>query len=217
MPAKDLTGLKFGYLTVLKRSGSTGAERKRRSAMWLVRCICGKEYRAIGQNLRNPRRPGIKSCGCRHGETILSVTGSHGMAKTSQYIVWINMRSRCRNPKDKYYPNYGGRGIKVCDRWYDSFTAFWEDMNSGYQSHLMIERKNNNGDYCKENCRWGTQNRQSNNRRNSTFITTPLGKMTVTQAARRYGFKDVTLFARIRNGWKEEDLLLPVRSRKPTT
>ena len=215
MPAKDLSGKKFGYLTVLKRAGSTATKSKR--AMWLVRCVCGKEYKAIGQNLTNPNRPGVKSCGCRRGEAILSVTGSHGMTKTRQYSTWINMRSRCRNPKDKDYPNYGGRGIEVCDRWYDSFINFWEDMKDGYQDHLMIERLDNDGPYCKANCRWGTQNRQSNNKRDSHYINTPMGRITVTQAARRYGFKDVTLFARIRNGWGEEHLLLPLRSKKPTT
>ena len=213
--AVDLTGRRFGYLTVLRRAGSTAGVNKR--ALWDVRCVCGKEYQAIGQNLRNPNRPGVKSCGCRHGETILNVTGSHGMTKTRQYTVWINMRSRCRNPRDKDYPNYGGRGIEVCDKWYDSFDKFWEDMGGGYQSHLMIERVDNNGHYCKENCRWGTQNRQSNNKRDSHYINTPLGKMTVTQAARRYGFKDVTLFARIRNGWSEEELLLPTGSKRHTT
>jgi hypothetical protein len=221
MPALDLTGQQFGFLTVLKRHGSTTTKSVK--ATWLVRCVCGKEFVAIGINLRNPNRPSARSCGCKRGEGIVKQTGSHGMSRNPdgsprrEYVVWINMRSRCRNSKDKDYPNYGARGIDVCDEWYDSFATFWKDMGETYQSHLFIERVNNNGNYCKDNCRWGTKMRQANNKRVSHYIMTPFGRMTVTQAARRYGLNSNTIFSRIHKGWEEQYLTLPLRSKRPTT
>jgi hypothetical protein len=111
------------------------------------------------------------------------------------------MKSKCSNPNDKDWPNYGGRGISVCERWRDSFDAFWEDMGSTYSDDLTIERKDNNGNYQADNCRWATVREQSNNTRFNVWLDTPAGRMTVAQAARFYDIKTVTLRARLKKGW----------------
>ena len=82
------------------------------------------------------------------------------------YNTWVHLKARCRNPRDKYYKDYGGRGITYDPRW-NSFNAFWEDMKDGYQDNLSIDRIDNNGDYCKENCRWATMKEQQANKRPS--------------------------------------------------
>ncbi len=211
MPAVDLTGQTFGYLKVLSRSGTKG-----RRATWLCRCICGSEVVRIGQNLRLTTRGEKKSCGCKRGEMYLEAWGTHGMTAHPAWLTWRNMRSRCANPKDKDFRNYGARGIAVCERW-NSFDRFWEDMGPTYRAGLTIERMDNSRGYEPENCRWRTLRRQNNNRRNNVHIQTPMGRLTVAMAARRYGFKPITLYKRIEKGWPEDRLLEPIRVWPSTT
>jgi len=213
MTVTDLTGLRFGYLTVLSRHGSTQTKAKR--ATWLVKCDCGKQFVAIGVNMRNKSRPGVKSCGCKRGETLIEQRGSHGMSRTRQYVSWRNMRLRCNDPKDKDYPNYGARGIRVCQRWDESFPAFWEDMGATYRENASIERLDNNGHYTPENCRWRLMTRQSNNKRTSHYINTPMGRMTIAQASRRYRSEGCdNTPTDTSSGWNESDLLLPPGSKR---
>ena len=148
----DLIGNRFGKLTVVSR-----APNKSRTA-WRCRCQCGRETTVIGQNLI---RGCSQSCGdfrCRPGEYH---GHSHG---TPTYHTWRSMLKRCYDPKHEHYPDYGGRGINVCERWRISFKAFLDDMGVKPQRHV-IDRKDFNGNYEPGNCRWATYVESIRNRR----------------------------------------------------
>lgn len=202
MPVKDMTGMKFGFLTALERVGSTKGTA--RLALWRCRCDCGVEVIRIGANLRKNNRPLGKHCGCRSS----SYNRTHGMTKTRPFRIWTHMVRRCFSETFKDYKNYGARGITVCKRWQDSFEAFWEDMEEGYSPTLTLGRVDNDGPYSPENCRWETVKQQSNNKRGSIRVQTPSGEMTIAEAAKAYGLKEVTLHARLyRYKWPVEKAL----------
>lgn len=195
--AKDISGLRVGYLTALVYAGSNG-----RRSLWSVRCDCGAEITMAASDLQEQRRRGIQaSCGCKRLESIGAANRTHGMSTTPQFAVWRSMLDRCRLPTHQAWRNYGGRGISVCERWQESFEKFWEDMGPTYRSGLSIERMNNAGNYEPTNCRWATWAEQSLNKRTNVRIQTPNGEMTVTEAAARYGLKLNTLLYRIKQGW----------------
>lgn len=153
----DLTGKKFGKLTVIKRDGST-ADHK---AKWLCECECGNETSVSGCQLRNGK---TTSCGCaRRGNVV------HGMSKTPTYKTWRDMRKRCNNPNATGYENYGGRGISVCKEW-DDFMVFLRDMGERPEG-TTIDRIDVNGNYEASNCRWATQEQQNNNTRRTIKVT----------------------------------------------
>lgn len=165
----DLSGQKFGRLTVIEKAGST----KHGAIKWLCKCDCGNESIVIGDELRKGK---TTSCGCYAKEIaretakkhIAGKNKTHGKAGTLIYKEWSEMKRRCNSPKDDNFKNYGGRGIKVCDRWQNSFEAFYEDVSKlphfgekGYS----LDRINNDGNYEPNNVRWATAKQQANNRR----------------------------------------------------
>lgn len=201
----DLTGMRFVNLTAVRYLGRASVD----SPGWLCRCDCGSEVILEGYLLRS----GIsKSCGCRR---IKSVT-KHGMHRSLEYKTWSGMKSRCHNPKDHGYPDYGGRGIVVCDRWRYSFTNFFKDMGVKPSAKHSIERKNNNGNYEPGNCVWATWQDQQNNRRSSRIITLGGESLTVAEWARKNGMAYVTLESRIQHqGWDPaKALTTPVRQKQ---
>lgn len=204
MRSVDLTGQKFGYLTAIRRAGTSKCGR----AMWVCRCDCGTEVERLSQYLRAAAREHPRSCGCRHGNT------QHGMTNSRPFRIWGNMKDRCLNPNAKDYKNYGGRGITVCAEWAASFEAFWRDMQGGYADNLSLDRKDNSGPYSPENCHWATQLEQHNNKRSNTWIDAPEGRVTISQAARARGMQPQTLCARLyRYGWPlAKALNTPVRT-----
>jgi len=150
---KDLTGQKFGRLTVFEYLGA----RKMKS-WWKCQCECGN---IIETNTNHLHSGHTKSCGCLNKE---GNNKTHELSKTPIYKLWRNMKTRCYNKNISQYKDWGGRGIKVCERWL-KFENFYEDMFPSYKKGLSLERIDNNKDYCLENCKWIPKNLQVRNRR----------------------------------------------------
>ena len=199
----DLTGQRFGKLTVIERTANT----KYGEAQWICQCDCGHPYKVVvGKNLT---KGVVKSCGCLMEENRLSIGKrvnhtKHGMYGTRIYNIWNGMKGRC---SDISNPNYGGRGITVCDEW-QKFELFYEwAMANGYDDTLTLDRINVNGNYEPSNCRWATVKMQCNNTRVNHTITYRGKTQTIKQWADEMGMRDSTLRERIRKGWPVEKAL----------
>lgn len=202
---RDLTGQVFGRWTVLRFAEIRGPQR---TAFWLCRCECGTQ-RMVSTAQLCRRYAASKSCGCLRMDTITK-HGHSDAAKprrTRTYRTWMGMTRRCRDANCPAFHNYGGRGIKVCQRWRESFVAFLEDMGECPSNLHSIERIDNDGDYCPENCRWATMAEQRRNSRQNLFLEYRGETLTLTDWARRLGMPKSTLFGRLKMGWSVEAAL----------
>jgi hypothetical protein len=157
--AEDLSGRRFGMLVAksLSHMSSNG------TAKWLCECDCGSTKVVFSTVLRR----GTSCCGCQTSKRISVARTTHGLTLTPTYRSWRAMKARCRNPKSPDFDWYGGRGILVCDRWFDSFEAFLDDMGE-HPPGLTLDRSDNSGDYEPDNCVWSTAKEQTNNKRPRT-------------------------------------------------
>lgn len=191
----------YGRLTVLCLSKSKGA-----GAVWSCLCKCGVKVDVSGCDLR---RGNTASCGCglrkRAGITVL-------LAKHPLFRCWVSMKGRCLNSNHEDFKNYGGRGIRVCSAWM-SFVEFFADMAPSWEPRKSIGRRDNEGNYCPENCRWETFDQQLNNKRTSVRVVTPAGLMTIKEAAVLYKISPRTLQTRHkRDGLSGQKLVDPIKN-----
>jgi hypothetical protein len=187
--AVDLVGQRFGRLLVVSRVGND----KRGEVLWNCKCDCGNTTVVLSSNLR---KGGTKSCGCYKEELFAKgLHTTHGMCGTPTYSSWQNILQRCNNENSTFYYRYGGRGIKVCDEWL-KFDNFYRDMGECPDTGT-IDRIDNDGNYCKENCRWATQKTNSRNKSNNVNITYAGKTQCVAAWEEELGFNYGTLWNRL--------------------
>jgi hypothetical protein len=189
---ESLVGKKFERLLVLEESERS----KNRNRMWLCQCECGKTKVIVGYNLKNGS---TRSCGCLRSELLSIQKDWHKKSLSPEYKSWGTMIQRCTNPKNKKYPDYGGRGIKVCDRWKD-FRNFYKDIGEKPSHRHTIDRIDVNGDYEPSNCKWSTPSEQGNNKRNNIIIEYNGESGTLRYFSNKYGLVYETLYRRIKKG-----------------
>lgn len=206
MLKNDLTGKKFGKLTVVEYLG-----RKNHSSFWRCICDCGNEVNCYYGNLT---RGTTTSCGCMRSAYAKKSRNCHGEAKSKLYQKWSSMHNRCYNPNARNYHLYGKRGIRVCDEWHE-FWPFREwAYENGYSDHLSIDRIDVNGNYCPENCRWISLKEQQSNKRTNTFIEYGGQIKTAAQWGRELGVGKDTITWRFRAGWTPEQCLFGRKRKK---
>lgn len=211
----------FGQLTVISQAPTRYQQRSERPngqgkavRYWNVQCSCGSPpYELSERKLIN----GVgycQSCARTHTNPNKSHGESGGNRKkkrkqeTAEYRIWKAMKNRCCNPKYKQFKDYGGRGIKVCERWLHSFENFLVDMGRRPSPKHSIERRRNHDDYSPDNCHWGTSHEQRRNRRTNVNVMINGKTQCVTDWMRELGVPKATYSWRRKQGWSREEALL---------
>lgn len=189
---KDLTGQKFGMLTVIGIAPDSKGK-----TYWICQCDCGNVKAVRSDSLQTGA---IKSCGClkkRQDQINLTANHSHKMSGTRIYNIWQGMKRRCNNPHDARYFRYGGRGIKLCTQWENSFESFFAwAIENGYREDLTIDRIDNDLGYSPENCRWVCEKEQCNNRSTNIKITIGNATKTLTEWCEIFNLDSKKIMAR---------------------
>jgi len=198
---EDLTGRKFGRLTVLRDAGRI----KKRHVIWECLCDCGQKTMVITGRLKSGC---TRSCGCYQRDRARETQLKHGHSlnkPSSTYQSWRGMKERCLNPKNKAFRWYGKEGIKVCERWLN-FENFLADMGERPKG-TSLDRIDSSGDYRKENCRWILSTKQQTNTRQNVVLTFNGLSMCIADWARKLNIPYGTLQQRIKKGWTVERAL----------
>lgn len=194
----DLSGKRFNYWTAISHVSH---------GMWLCNCSCGTSAIVEGKNLRHGKS---KSCGCWKIEIFSARVTTHGHTSgrenTPEYNVYRNMLSRCYRKTNCRYPNYGGRGIEVCEEWKSSFQAFFDDMGKR-PIGLTLDRIDVNGNYEPENCRWADLKTQARNKTGTVMVYLNGDRISLAEAAERTGIKYGTLHSRMRLGMSFDEAI----------
>lgn len=197
----DLTGKKFGRLTVVSRAENSKSGKSR----WLCVCECGNECIVHGDSLKSGN---TKSCGCIRREANHDRATTHGMSNTPLFAVWCAMVSRCKNPNNKSYKHYGARGINVCGEWLDSSKFIEWAIKNGYADGLTIERIDVNKGYEPSNCKWITRKEQARNKTNNVMIEIDGTSKCLPEWCEEYGMNYYTVYQRIKKlGWEPKKAL----------
>ena len=181
--------------------------RKGKYVYALCKCSCGNQKEILLDNIVREKQ---KSCGCLAKYLLKQgLRLKHGLSKHPLHNTWDKIKARCYNSKDGAYIYYGGRGIKMCDEWKNSFKNFYDwAINNGYNKNLSIDRINNNSNYCPDNCRWTTAKEQANNRRSNHLITYKNRTQNILAWSKEKNVPYNTLLARInRYSWTIEKAL----------
>ena len=203
---KDLTGNRFGRLTVLHLSHKEN-RGKRDRYYWLCQCDCGKTHVARTDSLTGGS---VQSCGCLHKEqAVLNVSRhhSHKLSGTLVYYEWQAIKARCYNPNNHSYPNYGGRGITLFHEWLNDVKSFYDYISN--LPHFMeegytLDRINNSLGYVPDNLRWATAREQSLNRRSNLLVDYRGETMTLVEASEKSGINYNCLWGRYNRGERGE-------------
>lgn len=207
---KSHVGEKHGYFTIIEFS-----HKVKTALHWVCRCDCGNIRIMVYSALKLGNR---KSCGCRKGELISrQKKGVHGCAEMPEYNSWRGMCERCTNPSHSAYRNYGGRGIKIDERWLGvgGFKTFLADMGPMPSRKHSIDRIDNDGDYCPENCRWATRTQQNRNSRKVVKLTHNGVTMCIQEWAEHLGVSRIAMQKRIKKWGLERALSEPARPWAP--
>jgi len=199
----DLIGKVYGRLTVK----AEGVEKKGDKRTWVCECSCGSTSIVTTSDLVTGH---TRSCGCLQKERAKEANKTHGYSRRRHplYARWLGMRNRCNNPNDDYYDNYGGKGVKVCKRW-DSFTNFLEDMGECPEGHTL-DRRDNDGDYTPENCRWASPSEQSRNKSDTLWVNYQGNKVRLVELSEKFDVPFKLLYQRLyTHGWSLERSLKP--------
>lgn len=205
---KDITGQKFGRLTVL------GRKQNDKKNIWYCQCDCGNTAFVYKHDILTGK---TKSCGCLRREVTAAKRKKHKMSHSRLYRIWNAMKERCLCETNPNYGNYGGRGISVCSKWEDNFQAFYDwAMSNGYNDNLTLDRVDVNGNYEPSNCRWSTRKEQNFNKRNNRLLTYNGKTQTLQQWSDEIGMEYTTILYRIEHGWTIEAALTvpPYATRK---
>lgn len=194
-PDQTLIGKRFGRLTVVGFDHTD----KYGAYYWLCRCDCDENH-LVSVRQWNLTSGDTQSCGCYSKERARASSLKHGHSDHPLHYIWRNMRQRCNNEHDRYWDRYGGRGISVCTEW-DNFENFYKwSIDNGYERSLTIDRVDNDGNYCPENCRWVDNFAQANNRSTTRKIECAGEIHSIMEWSKIFGIKYSTLYARIRAG-----------------
>lgn len=210
---EDLTGKRFGRLTVMSFNSKEKTATQYKT-YWNCKCDCGNEKVCIGSSLTNGK---IQSCGCLHREHLKASKKGHKLSKHKLYNTWRSMKKRCYLKTNASYNDYGGRGIKVCDEWKNSFESFYKwCIDNGYKEGLTLDRIDFNSGYEPSNCRWVDWIVQENNKRNNTKYIFNGEIHGLSEWARIYDMSRDTLWKRLKvYKWGiEKSLTTPVKKRR---